>query len=279
MTVIRTLIVDDEAPARQWLRSLCSKHPQLHVIGECSNAADAAQRLRTTQVDLLLLDIRLGPHNGFQVLEHVPPNVTPLVVIVTAFDEYAVRAFEKNAVDYLLKPVSEERFRASLDRVRRQLGAGLTTELREQIAVSVGSLRRALFDAPQAQPPARLVGERDGSFYLIDAADIEFLESSGNYVLIHAAGQQRHYSLRSTLHGMEERLDPASFLRISRSVIVNLAHVMSIERDSDSAFSFVLNTHGRVSVGRTYRTRVAEFVRSSRPPATERGPVVETKHL
>ena len=140
MTVIRTLIVDDEAPARQWLRSLCSKNPLLQVVGECSTAADAAQRLRTTQVDLLLLDIRLGPHNGFQVLEHVPPTVTPLVIIVTAFDEYAVRAFEKNAVDYLLKPVSEERFRASIERVRRQLGTGLTTELREQIAVSVGSL-------------------------------------------------------------------------------------------------------------------------------------------
>ena len=269
MTAIRTLIVDDEAPARQWLRSLCNKHAQLQVVGECSTAVDAAQKLRALPVDLLLLDIQLGPHTGFQVLEKVPPHNTPLVVIVSAFDQYAVTAYEKNAIDYLLKPVLEERFRASVERVQRQLRGGLTNEIRTQIAASIGTLHQALLQARPPALPARLVGERDGNFYLIDSANIEFLESSGNYVLIHTTGQQRQYSLRSTLQAMQERLDPASFLRISRSIIVNLGHVAAIERDADSAFCFVLGTHGRLAVGRTYRTKIAEFVRAARRPALQ----------
>jgi len=269
MTPIRTLIVDDEAPARQWLRTLCAKNPQLQVVGEIGTAAEAAQRLRANGVDLLLLDIQLGPHTGFQVLEGVPEHAMPIIVIVSAFDQYALRAFEKNALDYLLKPVLEDRFRATVERVRRQLHNGLTAEIRAQIAASVGSLQQTLRDSQPVVAPTRLVGERDGAFYLIDAAEVEFFESSGNYVLFHVKGQDRQYSMRSTLHSMEERLDPASFLRISRSTIVNLAHVAAIERNEDSAFRFVMNTHGRVAVGRTYRMTVAEFVRSSRKPTLQ----------
>lgn len=271
MSPLRTLIVDDEAPARQWLRTLCSKHPQVQIVGECSTAPEAAQKLRTLPVDLLLLDIRLGPHSGFQVLDDVPPQSTPVVVIVSSFDHYAVRAFEKNALDYLLKPVSEERFRATIDRVQRQLSRGLTLELREQVSAAIGALQQALREAQPAAKTGRLVGERGGTFYLVDPADVEYLESSGNYVLIHTVEQQEQpYSMRSTLQGLEERLDPGTFLRISRSAIVNLAHVTSIERDSDSAFSFLLGKSGRVAVGRTYRTRVAEFVRSGHGPAPVR---------
>ncbi len=270
MSTLRTLIVDDEAPARQWLRTLCAKHPQVQIVGECSTAPDAAQKLRTLSVDLLLLDIRLGPSSGFQVLDDVPPQATPVVVIVSSFDHYAVRAFEKNALDYLLKPVSEERFRATIERVQRQLSRGLTLELREQVAAAIGALQQALRETQPAPKTGRLVGERGGTFYLIDPADVEHLESSGNYVLIHTIEQQEPYSMRSTLQSLEERLDPGTFLRISRSSIVNLAHVTSIERDSDSAFSFLLGKRGRVSVGRTYRTRVAEFVRSGHGPTAVR---------
>lgn len=263
MSVIRTLIVDDEAPARQWLRALCAKHPDIEVVGECANAPQAAQKLRVGGIDLLLLDIQLGPQTGFQVLENVAPGSLPLVVFVTAYDQYAVRAFEKNAVDYLLKPVRDDRFRATLERVRRQLQGGLTREIRAAIHAALGPLERAFHESRSASAPERLIAQRDEAFHLIDPRDVELLEASGNYVLIHVAAPGEPYSARSTLQSFEELVDPASFLRVSRSAIVNLAHVARIERDTDSAFCFIARSGRRIAVGRSYRKKIAEFVRAS----------------
>lgn len=263
MNMIRTLIVDDEAPARQWLRSLCAKHSDVEVVGESSNVPQAAQKLRAGAIDLLLLDIQLGPQTGFQVLENLPAGSLPLVVFVTAYDQYAVRAFEKNAVDYLLKPVRDERFRATLERVRTQLQGGLTGEIRAAIHAALGPLERAFHDQQTMSTPERLIAQRGDAFHVIDPSDVEVLEASGNYVLVHVAGAGEPYSTRSTLQSFEELVDPANFLRISRSTIVNLAHVARIERDADSAFCFVARSGRRLSVGRSYRRRIADFVRAS----------------
>lgn len=263
MNAIRTLIVDDEAPARQWLRTLCAKHADVEVVGECSNAPQAAQKLRGGTVDLLLLDIQLGPQTGFQVLENMASGSLPLVVFVTAYDQYAVRAFEKNAVDYLLKPVRDDRFRATLERVRSQLQGGLAGEIRAAIHAALGPLEQAFQDRETTSTPERLIAQRGDAFHVIDPRDVELLEASGNYVLIHVAGSGEPYSTRSTLQSFEELVDPAGFLRISRSAIVNLAHVARIERDADSAFCFVARSGRRLSVGRSYRRKISEFVRAS----------------
>ena len=263
MNPIRTLIVDDEAPARQWLRALCDKQPDVQVIGECGNASDATRRLHTTPTDLLLLDIQLGPSTGFQVLEGVAPAEVPLTIIVTAFDEYAVRAFEKNAVDYLLKPVREDRFRTSLDRVRRQLVNGLTPEARTEIRAATAALERTFVASHSPANPLRVVAEGSDAFHLIDPQEIEFVESRRNYAHIHALRGREPFRTRSTLQHMNTLLDPASFLRINRSYIVNLRHVLRIERNDYGAFFFVVESQRRLPVGRSYRAKVAQFVRSS----------------
>jgi len=266
---VRTLIVDDEAPARQWLRALCGKHADIEIVGECSNVPQAAQRLRAGGLDLVLLDIQMGPHTGFQALDDLAAGSAPLVVFVTAFDRHAVRAFEKNAIDYLLKPVREDRFAATLDRVRRHLARGMSIEVRAALHAALGSLHGASDESRAAAGAQRIVAERGGAFHFIEACDVALIEANGNNVTIHAAAGGKPYSMPGTLQKVEALVDPASFLRISRSAVVNLAHVERIEREGRSAFCFVLPRERRVAVGWAYRSRVRELVRcGGRPTGT-----------
>jgi two-component system, LytTR family, response regulator len=256
---IRTLVVDDEAPARQWLRTLCAKAGDVHVIGECASAADASRFLRSHSIDLLLLDIQLGPHNGFQVLDGVPFSAIPHLVFVTAHDQYAVRAFDRRAIDYLLKPVREDRFRDTLERVRRQLRGGLASEVQAAVRETIGPLERSLVAQRARGFPQRLTAERGDAYYVIECASIATLESQGNYVRIAQVGDQQSAMLRGTLQSVSEVLDPEMFLRVNRSVIVNLNQVDRIERDADSHLVFVMRDGGRsFNVGRTFHPHVVQ---------------------
>jgi two-component system LytT family response regulator len=260
MRVIRTLIAEDEAPARQWLRALCAKHRDVQIIGECASVSETTQRLRTTAVDLLLLDIHLGPHHGFRVLDGVSHGAVPLVIVVTAYDRYAVNAFEKHAVDYLLKPVREERFAMALDRARRRLQAGLTTEMRAELQAALRPLQE-LFLKGQTSPLApRLIAEREGALHVLDATDVELVESDGNYVTLLALGAS--YTARSTMQSMEETLPPQLFVRLSRSAIVNVTFVARIERVGDSDYAFVTKSGRHLKVGRSFRPTVSEMIRT-----------------
>ncbi len=257
--MVRTVIAEDEAPALQWLRSLCGKHRDLQIVGECATASETSQRLRSTQTDLLLLDIHLGPHLGFRVLDGVPADAVPLVIVTTAHDQYAVRAFEKNAVDYLLKPVREDRFAVALDRARRRLHAGLTSELRAEIRAALEPMQQFAQRAA-ASEPSLLIAERDGAMHVLDARTIELLESDGNYVIMHTSNAD--YSARSTLQALEDSLPRRLFLRLSRSVIVNLRRVERIDRDDNGVHEFVMANGRRIKVGRSYRQGIAEIIRS-----------------
>lgn len=258
MKVIRTLIAEDEAPARQWLRALCAKHRDLQIVGECATASETSQQLRSVEIDLLLLDIHLGPHIGFRVLDGVPANAVPLVIVTTAHDQYAVRAFEKNAVDYLLKPVREERLAVALDRARRRLHAGLTNELRAEIRAALEPMQLLVQRAVPSAPPL-VIAERDGSMHVLDAHEVELLESSGNYVILRI--RDAEYSARSTMQAFEEALPERLFLRLSRSVMVNTTHVARIDRDTYGVHEFVMSNGRRIKVGRTYRQGIAELIR------------------
>lgn len=163
-TLVRTLIVDDEAPARQWLRPLCNKASGVQVVGECATAAEASRALRSQTIDLLLLDIQLGPHNGFQILDGLSLSAPPQIVFVTTHDQYAVHAFERRALDYLLKPVREERFRDSLERVRRQLRGGLVSEVQAVVRESLGPLERRLLAHSARRHVQRITAQRDGAY-------------------------------------------------------------------------------------------------------------------
>lgn len=271
MTHIRTLIVDDEAPARRWLRSLCAKHADLAIIAECATAAQATHKLRAGGVDLLLLDVRLGPYTGFDILDDVPEARVPIVVFVTAYDQHAIRAFETNAIDYLLKPVSEERFRKTVERVREQMASGLVSHVRTELRATLASLEKSLYGPRDLSRLPRIVGERDNAFHPLAVDEIEFIDVFGNDVMIHTVGDPRPYSRRSTLQDIGSQLGSRDFLRISRACVVNLGCVTRIERDAHSAFWFVLKSGRQLPVGRTYRHKIAEFVRArtreGAPPA------------
>jgi two-component system, LytTR family, response regulator len=260
MKMIRTLIAEDEAPARQWLRSLCARHRDLTLVGECASVSEASQKLRSTAVDLLLLDIHLGPHLGFRVLDGVPASSVPLVIVVTAHDRYAVRAFEKNAVDYLLKPVSEDRLAMALDRARRRLHAGLTSEMRAEIQAALAPLHELLLRGAETAPAPRLIAESEGVLHVLDPREIELIESDGNYVKMHT--REGCYTMRSTMQAMEESLAAHLFIRLSRSVMVNTAFIARIERDADSVYEFVMRNGRNVKVGRSYRQPIAELIRT-----------------
>jgi two-component system LytT family response regulator len=258
---IRTLIVDDEAPARQWLRRLCSKAADVQVVGECATAGEASRALRSTAIDLLLLDIQLGPHNGFQVLDGVPFSAVPQLVFVTAHDQYAVRAFDRRAIDYLLKPVPEDRFRESLERVRRHLRGGLASEVQAAMREMIGPLERTLLAQRVRRHIERLTAERDDAYRVIECRTIATLEAQGNYVQVTEAGDPRPSLMRGTMQSIHDVLDPELFVRVNRSVIVNLSYVERIERDVDSHLVFVMRDGRRFNVGRTFHAQVAQLLR------------------
>jgi len=256
---IRTVIAEDEAPARQWLRGLCSKHRDIRIVAECSTLSETSQALRSQETDLLLLDIHLGPHVGFRVLEGVPASAVPLVIVTTAHDQYAVKAFEKNAVDYLLKPVREERLALALERTRRRLNAGLTSEVRAEIRAALEPMQQLFQRGVSTGAPGRVIAEHNGSLHVLETSAIEMLETSGNYVILHANGGE--YTLRATLQEMQESLPAKQFLRLNRSVIINVTFIERIDRDADGAHEFVLRAGRRVRVGRSYRNTIAELIR------------------
>jgi two-component system LytT family response regulator len=260
-TAIRTLIVEDETPARQWLRALCNKVPDIRVVGECATAAEASRALRTSPIDLLLLDIQLGPHTGFQVLDGVAQSAGPNLVFVTAHDRHAMRAFERRALDYLLKPVREDRFRESLQRVRRHLRGGLRGEFQNALREAILPLEQSLLSMQGQRGIERLVCERDGSYRIVDVRQILSLESEANYVRVQELGSAQPAVMRGTLQGLADMLSPEQFVRVNRFAILNLAHVERIERDADSHLVFVLRDERRFTVGRAFAPEVQRVLR------------------
>ena len=259
--VIRTLIVEDEMPARQWLRTLCGKVADVRVVGECATAAEASRTLRTSSIDLLLLDIQLGPHTGFQVLDGVAQSAVPNLVFVTAHDQHALRAFERRAVDYLLKPVREDRFRESLQRVRRHLRGGLSGEFQSALRESIVPLEQSLLTLRGQNCASRLVCERDGAWRIVECRNMVSLESEANYVRVTEQDCAQPAIMRGTLQRLVEMLDASQFVRVNRFAILNLSFVERIERDPDSHWMFVMRDGRRFGVGRAFASEVQRVLR------------------
>ena len=255
---IRTLIVEDEPPARRWLSTLCARIPDVLIVGECATATHASHALQTMEVDLLLLDIQLGAQSGFQVLDGVACEKAPHLVFVTAHDQYAVRAFEHRAIDYLLKPVSERRFRESIERVRRQMGNGPTAETNAALRDTVGPLERSLAYRRRRGYTERLIAERHGVYCVVECNRIVLLESEGNYVRVTEEGETEPAVMRGTLQSVARVLDADAFVRINRSVVVNLAFVSKIARDQHSHLVVSIARPERTfNVGRAFHAAVA----------------------
>jgi len=235
---VNALIVDDERLARSELRRLLSAHPDVTVAGEASNADEAEARARAGDVDVLFLDVQMPGASGFDLLERL--DALPLVIFTTAYDEYAVRAFEVNAFDYLLKPIRPERLAAALDKARDAWNAA-----------------RAGAPSAQKRTWSDRVFLRDGDrCWIVALTDIELFEADGNYA--RAFFNNERPMVRTSLQALEARLDPAVFFRASRRHIINLRHVEAIEEGVDDAYTVRLRGGRAVAISRRQSRRLRE---------------------
>lgn len=250
--MIRALVVDDERLGREGILQLSEEVPDLQVVDECATGREAIEAIRALSPDLIFLDIQMPELGGFELLDSIEPELLPEVVFVTAYDEYAVRAFEVNAVDYLVKPVNADDFRRAMARVRSRLAAPVGMENGDGPAAGGGGSKGAGASPPPGGYLRRLlVRDRDRAFF-VPAEDILWLGAAGNYVRV-ATLEGKHYLIRGTLAEFEEQLDPQRYLRVHRSTIVNLDHLEEVRRDEMHRYS-VFTADGRSHrVSRTAR--------------------------
>lgn len=247
---IRTLLVDDEPLARERLRTLLAREPDVEVAGECGDGASAIAAIEEHEPDLVFLDVQMPEADGFEVVRAVGPERMPPVIFVTAFDQYALRAFDVHACDYLLKPFDRQRFAAALQRARGRLREkrSATPDLR--------ALLEELRPAPRFA--GRLVIRDGGRVLFLGTDEIDWIGAAGNYVEIHA-GKQVHL-LRETMHALEGRLDPGCFLRIHRSTIVRVDCIRELYADFHGDYSVRLRDGTRLTLSRTHKDRLKKLL-------------------
>jgi two-component system LytT family response regulator len=242
---IRALIVDDEAPARQRLSDLLSQDADVRSLQEAGDGETAVRMILTGKPNLVLLDVQMPELNGLEVIEAVGPENMPLTVFVTAYDQHAIRAFETNALDYLLKPFSDERFETTLTRVKRRRDDLHLREFGQNVA------RVIAMQSTETRYLDRLAVKMDDITRFVRVKDIEWIEAAGVYVTLHTSGKEFLY--RASLTDLAQSLDPNRFLRIHRSVIVNIESIVQLESISHGEFEVLLKDRSRPRVSRTYR--------------------------
>jgi two-component system LytT family response regulator len=265
---IRTILVDDEPLAIQGLQLRLQKHEDVEIVETCSNGREAIRAIKTHKPDLVFLDIQMPGFDGFSVIQGLMEVEPPLFVFVTAYSDHAIRAFEAQAVDYLMKPVEEDRLADTLDRVRNRLaekrGAEEAGKLKEvlaevapdavdQVGSSVGD------DAPNSNRYEKLINIKDrGQIFRVDVDSIEKIDAAGDYMCIYTGDNT--LILRETMKDLEKRLDPRRFQRVHRSCIVNLDQVRQVKPHTNGECFLVLESGSQVKVSRSYRDVVARFV-------------------
>lgn len=247
MPRVRTLIVDDEPLARDKLRAFLARHPGFEVAGEAGDGLTAVRLLDELRPDLVLLDIQMPEMDGFEVLASVEAEPLPYIIFVTAFDHYAVQAFEVGAIDYLLKPVAPDRFDQALERAKLQLNRG-ADDLADRLA-------RALEQVAPARPRVeRFLVKDQGRSRFVPASEVEWIEAAGNYLKLHTAGGI--HLVRATMKEIESRLDSARFARVHRTSIVNVDRIQYLEPWSHGDQLIVMKSGEKLMLSRRFRERL-----------------------
>jgi two-component system LytT family response regulator len=235
---LRVIIADDEPLARERVREFLASEPDVEIVAECRNGTETVRAVEQHRPDLLFLDVQMPRLNGFEVLEALASEQIPAVIFMTAHDQHAIHAFEVNALDYLLKPCTEERFKKAVHRARVQLQAERVTD--PNLAALLKHLRAGAGAAPRilVRSPERIV--------FLKPDEIDQVEAAGNYVVLHA-GKERHI-LRETMTAMEARLSSSGFMRINRSLIVNLSRIREVQPQTGGQFAVVLKNGTRLDM-------------------------------
>jgi two-component system LytT family response regulator len=245
---IRAVIVDDEAVARRRIRRLLAGEKDIEVIGECSNGPQAVSLIETERPDLLFLDVEMPEMDGFELLMQLDRTVLPVIIFATAFDKYAVRAFESHALDYLLKPIDSERLQSALDRARSHLHREKGADANREILAMLSELQK------QRGRLERIMVKKPGRAFFVKLASVDRFEAADNYIRVHA-GPDTHL-IRETMSALEARLDPNKFVRVHRSTIVNVDRIKEIHSLFQGRQVIVLHNGDKVTLGRNYRERL-----------------------
>jgi two-component system, LytTR family, response regulator len=259
MNRIKTLIIDDEPLARSRIRELLVEDDEISIIGECSDGDEAVISIFRLKPDLVFLDVQMPERDGFEVVSTVGAENMPVVIFVTAFDRYALQAFEVYALDYLLKPFDDSRFFQTLERAKKQIRQtaqaehdggykDLITAMIERVKPFQGFLQKVL------------VKSRDRLTFL-ETNEIEWISSEGNYVCFHI--QKASYMLRETISNLEKQLNPAQFLRINRSTIININQVKELHQMFHGDYKVILNDNTQFTLSRRFRDRLPRIVTGS----------------
>lgn len=251
---MKVLLVDDEPLVRQGLRFFLAKEKDAEIVGECENGLQAIEAIRSLEPDLVFLDVQMPELDGFEVIENLADIKLPLVIFVTAYDKYAVKAFEINAVDYLLKPFDQERFEETLRRVRLHLHPDRNENVSEHIKKLLMNIE------PNPKRLERIVVKSSGRIFFQPVESISYITSADNYICLHV--ERKEYLVRKTMQEIENRLDPHKFLRIRQSTIVNIEHIAEINPYGNGEFIFKLTDGARLISSRYYRQKLVQFFES-----------------
>lgn len=273
MTKLRTLIVDDEPLALSLLRAKLNKLPEIEIIGECKNGREAIQATMELSPDLIFLDIQMPGLNGFDVIKNLQSDIVPLVVFTTAYEQYALDAFDVHAVDYILKPIDNDRINRAVQRALERVETGEESDAKPRIIGAIDAInereyqdasRRETFNfQPQhseAVDRKIVIKDRD-EITLLKQSNIEWVDAAGDYCCLHAEGET--HIKRSTLKDLLDELDPATFKRVHRSTIVNLNFIDKVIPHTKGEFFLLLGDYERVKVSRNYRDVIKEFLSTS----------------
>ncbi len=253
MNPLRTLIVDDEPLARDRLRAMLTKIPDIALLGECGSGPDAIAAIRSDRPDIVFLDVQMPGCDGLQVVAELDAKERPVVIFVTAHDQFAVDAFAVQAVDYLLKPFDLERLQTAVQRAREHIQARRTGELGAR-------LEALLAQAPAAErKPERLTVKADGRVVFLKPGEVVWVEAADNYVVLHLASSER-LMVRETLTALEERLGLTGFARVNRSAVVNLHEVKELQPTLHGDYTVVLRDGTKIPLSRNLRGRLDQFM-------------------
>lgn len=270
MKKIRTIITDDEPMARMRVRRLLSKDPEIEIVAECRDGAEAQEQIRLQKPDLVFLDVEMPGMNGFEVLEKIDPQRVPFVVFVTAYDQYASRAFDVEAVDFLLKPFSDKRFTSSLTRAKRSIEVRNSTVLTGRLM----DLMRDYIHVHSSFTEVFAIKER-GREIRVPADDLVYIRAKGNY--LHLYTKERHHVYRATLNTLETELDPKRFLRVHRSFIVNMKHMSNWRYTGNNEFIFTMANGDRLMSGRAFKDPIAKALQEHLGHAATAGPTTNAE--
>lgn len=248
---VRTIVVDDEPLACKRLAKLLKEDDEIEVVEICANGQEAIEQINEQSPDLIFLDIQMPEINGFEVLQNIEPEKVPIVIFVTAYDEYALQAFEVHALDYLMKPFNKERFRDSLKRAKTTILNDNTEMIGEKIENLLNYLE------PEEESLKRILIKTSNRYFFLKTVDIDWIESAGNYVRIHSGNS--NYLIRETMINMEKKLDSEQFFRIHRSTIINVDKVKELEQWFHGDYQVIMYNDEKLTMSRNYKELLEKF--------------------